>query len=387
MSRHKFTRVAAVFLVSVWTVSTHSSSSFAPDFSAALKLYDDGRYAEFFEGIGPDGSIDRHEFKDFEAGANTWIRTADAEAVARRRLIASSVALELAHSLRHAPSDRAGQYLVWASRTMAATRVTPSSTERLWYLASLAGMEELDSPWPLVADHEAGNSLLEYERRTMTRGGQLGLARARFPDEPRLLLAQAAVAERRVELLDLDVPSRQDVARLHIHDPGPVGGAARYVIEHVQEVPVIISAFQALERIPGIQGEVHLHLGWAEAIAHDWTAALHHLDLVPTETDEAYLRYLSRYLTGRTLQNMGDHAGAIRAFESALATVPSARSAATQLAAEIFVDERYEDRARAYALLRAANSDSAPGDPWRLFFHGDARLWPAYMAQLRQTLR
>ena len=100
-----------------------------------------------------------------------------------------------------------------------------------------------------------------------------------------------------------------------------------------------------------------------------------------------YLRYLSQYFIGDTLQAMGDHAGALDAFERAAQMMPRVRSAATQVAAELLLVGRVADRDRAYELLQAAYAADAPDDPWRLYSHGDARLWPTYMAQLRQALR
>jgi tetratricopeptide (TPR) repeat protein len=166
-----------------------------------------------------------------------------------------------------------------------------------------------------------------------------------------------------------------------------VQAGAAFIVGRLRRVDEIAQAYNALEKAPSIRAEVHLHEGWAESIARKWTPALDHLRAVASETDEAYLRYLGHYLAGRTLQNMGDSAASRIELESALAIRPNARSAATQLAAELLLSERPADRRRASDLLRAANSDSAPDDPWRLFFHGDARLWPTYMAQLRQALQ
>jgi hypothetical protein len=45
-----------------------------------------------------------------------------------------------------------------------------------------------------------------------------------------------------------------------------------------------------------------------------------------------------------------------------------------------------DDWNRAEAALRSANAPGAPDDPWRLYHHGDARLWPKYMSALREAL-
>jgi hypothetical protein len=373
--------------------STHATTDGRFPVSEALDLYQTGHYAQFFAAIDAGRAIDREEFKNFDTEAKKWIHASEGAAVARRRLIASSVAIEIAHALRHESPQWPAQYLIWACRSMGGISEAPTSAvERLWYLAALAGMEELDDPWTLVDGCSTGNPTLDRESRAMPDGGELAVALKRFPDEPRFRLAQVGCAESRIEGFYLDVPSRRQFASMHAHDPiapsgdGGSSPAAR-IAWRLQQVPNIESAYRALETIPSVRGEALLHLGFAEAIDGNLTAALLHLRAVPALTDEAYLRYLSQYLIGRTLQNVGDHAGAVEAFESALAIVPNARSSATQLASELLVAERSADRDRAYGLLRGAYSNSAPDDPWRWYFHGDARLWPTYMAYLRSALQ
>jgi tetratricopeptide (TPR) repeat protein len=119
----------------------------------------------------------------------------------------------------------------------------------------------------------------------------------------------------------------------------------------------------------------------------NWSAALGHLQSVATVTNDAYLRYLSQYFIGRTFHEMGNAASAVQAFERAVAIVPSARAASTHLAVELFLSDRAADRDRAYPLLQAAYADTALDDPWRLYLHGDAWLWPSYMTKLREALR
>jgi hypothetical protein len=97
--------------------------------------------------------------------------------------------------------------------------------------------------------------------------------------------------------------------------------------------------------------------------------------------------YLSHYFIGLTCQDMGDRAGALAAFERAVAIAPGVRSGATMLAVELLLGERSGNRERAYELLQRAHAEDAPPDPWHLYKRGDARLWPTYMAMLREALR
>ena len=367
----------------------------------ALDLYERGSYPQFFEAIGRDGAIDSDLYKTFEKEADRWIGAAPLASRERRTLVAASVALEVAHLLRYQPADRAARYLVWASLLMRRHPApVPSGTERLWYLASIAGMEELDEPWVLTVGRESGSSVLDPIRRELSRGGQLAIASARFPDEPRFLLARVAALEAQVPLPFLFAPSYLEFAQLHAKDRvsdepqstderlarGRRAQAIRVLIAR-EQLPEVTQAYEALRDRPDLQAETELHVGCLQSAAMQWTSALDHLRRVPTLTTENYLRYLSQYFIGRTLHNMGDRDGATSAFEQATRIVPKARSAATLLAAELLLSDRAVDRDRAYPLLRDAYSDLAPDDPWRLYPRGDARLWPTYMAQLRQALK
>ena len=142
-------------------------------------------------------------FKTFEKQANGWIKEAGASRE-RRAIVAASVALELAHLLRDDPPDWAGQYLLWASLAMRQSSArTPNEEERLWHLACVAGMEELDQPWVLTAGDESPSSTFAPLGRAIGKGGELAIATRRFPDEPRFRLARAAFLESTLTRFDL----------------------------------------------------------------------------------------------------------------------------------------------------------------------------------------
>jgi tetratricopeptide (TPR) repeat protein len=367
----------------------------------ALSLYDRGSYSEFFDALSRDGAVDQNLFKTFEKDANAWTKSADVASRDRRSVVAASVALEIAHLLRDEPGDRAGRYLLWASLLMRRSPpTTPSATERLWYLASIAGMQELDEPWVLTAGAGTGSAVLDPIARAIGSGGQLAIAIRRFPDEPRFQLARAAFLEWRTVGRSEFVPSYVEFARTRAavtvrDDPqsaqeGMEAGARLQAVVTLQSlagISEVVRTFQAIGNDVGLRAEIELHVGYLENATMHWPSALDHLRRVVSLTDDAYLVYLSHYFTGRTLHNMGDPAAAVGAFERALAIVPNARSAATNLAAELLVSENAADRDRAYPLLQAAYSDPAPNDPWRLYACGDARLWPVYMTQLREALK
>ncbi len=285
----------------------------------------------------------------------------------------------------------------------------PGTAEHQWYLASISGMEELDEPWALTSGAGSGSSVLDPIARSLGSGGQLAIALKRLPSEPRFLLSKAEASEwwalRDAEEIAL-VPSYIALARRQaaekVLDQTAVPPASRDITEtwngfakarweemlrQVGRVPQVEAEYRALNGVPDLQAEVELHLGDLAAVSSRWEDALSQLHLAGEQASEAYMRYLAVYLTGRIYQNMNNRSAALDAFERAQSIVPNARSGATQLAVELLLTPDPSFRARAYALLQAANAGDGPDDPWRLFRHGDARLWPVYMARLREALR
>lgn len=380
----------------------------------ALTLYDGGDYDAFFDTIGHAGAAKAGLFPAFKKNAEQWVALADPNGRDRRVLVAASVALEIAHLLRSRPEELGGRYLVWSSLLMR-QHETPSrsSAERWWYLASIAGMEELAEPWVLTVGRASGTRQTalggpEFPAlvRAIGPGGHLADALAGFPNEPRFRLAQVEATEPSYANSNMSAPEVATpavLAQLRARASAPVPddsrtpGAveARYdrnlaagKLQRLGQLPDTARAYQALAGDESLRAEVELRVGYLEFRQAHWVTALDHLGRVPALSGETYLRYLSQYVAARVFQEAGDAPHAIEAFERALAIVPRARSAATQLAALLFLSDRPEDRDRAYPLLQAAYVEAgAPEDPWRLYFRGDARLWPLYMAHLRDALK
>jgi hypothetical protein len=378
----------------------------------ALDLYDGAQYATFLEALGTSNAVTPSLFASFEKEADRWVASASPGGRDRRALVAAAVALEIAHLLRSQPEELGGRYLVWSSLLMRQRGASSrSSAERWWYLASIAGMEELAQPWVLTVGSASGTRQTNIGGpgfpalvRAMGPGGHLADALARFPNEPRFRLAQVEATEPPSGNGPApEVATPAVVAQLRASGSAPVPDDSRTPgaveaeydrklaagkLRLLGQLPDIERAYQALAGDESLRAEVEVRVGYLEFRQAHWMTALDHLGRVSALTHETYLQYLSEYFAGRVFQEAGDGPHAIEAFERALALVPRARSAATQLAALLFVSDRPADRDRAYPLLQAAYVEGgAPEDPWRLYFRGDARLWPLYMAHLRDALK
>jgi tetratricopeptide (TPR) repeat protein len=373
------------------------------DVVSALALYERAQYSDFGDLIDRAEDLGGH-FGAFDTQADRWIAAAGETARDRRRVVAASVALELAHRLRKDPPELPGNYLVWASLVMRQASGLSSETDRAWHIAVLAGMEELDFPWILPVGTPAGNQALDLLRQRLGQGGQLAVSLKRFPDEPRFHLAQAEAAEGlglgyntrwpRFVPAFLDLV-KKDATSAVPEEPRSAAersilarrqSAARTLAE-LSNLSRVQTGFQALIRFPELRGEIELHLGYLDAEGMQWTSALAHFAQVRNLTEEPYLRYLADYLTGRTLQATGELKSAREAFERAREILPHARSASTQLAVELLTTDSASDANRAYSLLRFAYAAPPPADPWELFDHGDARLWPVHMTRLQEALK
>jgi hypothetical protein len=115
--------VASLLALNLWAVQAQATVPQRLAVADALNLYQSGGFEQFFDLLSRDGAVDRRLFDVFERDANRWVKES-AALRERRTIVASAVALEIAHVLRDKPSDWPGRYLVWASKLM---RQNPSA--------------------------------------------------------------------------------------------------------------------------------------------------------------------------------------------------------------------------------------------------------------------
>ena len=390
------------WLVVLWTgcVSLGATERQGLAIDQLLTSYERGNYQEVLDSIGRSGSIEGGGFEKFQEGANRWLEAIDPAGRWHRQLVASSAALEMAHLLRDRSADGAAKYLVWASLTIRKTPPEPPTiAEHEWYLAALAGMEELDMPWVLVVG-TPGPATLEAIAAKLRPGGLLAICLERFPDDPRFLLARAEASEWLVRAFAelAFAPSRQQFVKIRASASAPehLDPSDRFTVDQPiaqglldegARLPDVIREFERLAEDPRVASEADLHLGYLEAARQNWSSAVERLRSGLQQDQDVSLRFLTEFFMGRIAAATGNRTGAREAFGQAATLVPKARSATTLLATELLLTASADDRDRAYRLLQAAGTDLTTPDPWALYFHGDARLWPKYMAQLRQALR
>jgi hypothetical protein len=349
-----------------------------------------------------------HLFPTFGKVATKWVSAAGPAERERRTLVAATAALELAHALRRAAPEHGARYLVWATLLVRknAPRV-PTPAERLWYLASLAGMQELGRDgWALIATEWSSPTSTEmmHLRSALGADGALASALRRTPDEPRLLLAKVEAAELEktesaIYFSEITAALQTDLRRqaaARVPDAPQNAEQANAVTERnwaiknlaqFERIPEIEDQYETLNRFESLRAEIELRIGYLEFRLGSWTGALDHLSRATSLTTDTYLLYLAQFITGRTYQRADNPPASLAAFARAAAIIPDARAATIEWAAELYVSELAANRNRAAETARIAYSDGAADDPWRLYFQGDARLWSAYMAQLRSALR
>jgi tetratricopeptide (TPR) repeat protein len=226
----------------------------------------------------------------------------------------------------------------------------PTPIERIWHLAAIAVAQRwgdyeflIDSPEPRGNRQDEIDHLVHVAKR--------------FPNEARIVLAQAIAIEWRVWALR-----------------GPRSNVAEG-----------IRAFERLTGDPAVGAEATLRLGSLRVRSRDFGRAVEHFDRVETMTRDRYLIYLARYFRGRAREQQERFADAELDYRGALATIPHATSATLALAAILARSDR---RAEASALVEASLTSRPPAaDPWRAYGAADDRFWPELIARLHAEIK
>ena len=361
-----------------------------------------------------------------------WLELPAHIAAAKRAFVVAAVAAEIAHaaverallipalgrerdtSMPLLPPD----LVSWAQRLVRAHADASVELEHSWTLVGLATLEDWDR-WAREASNEdiyitpepawavlAGTPHLAAFGRVQDAFGDagfLGDALRRFPHDPRLLLAKVEADEATLTRCNIlfcsDAATPSVLEDLHQRTllpaasspPGSlVWGRRESAIANLaafDRLPMVAAEFASLAADnPIVRAEADVHIGYLAIRAGRSDAALGPLAAAAQLSPDPFVRYLAEYLSGRALEAIGHPAEAVAAYRRALA-VRNARSAAVLLAAHLLVSDDAADRQEAHRLLQTTLSD-APQivDPWDRYWDGDARLWSAYVSQLREVL-
>jgi len=329
----------------------------------------------------PSGSVDVLA-RDLERLGAVWITSEGAAAIERRRLAATTLALELSRPLAQTPAWGIGRRLVaWGcAQWRAAPTQGDREAERRWLLASVALLEVAED-FPFLTGWGANPPAMTASfTGDEMNVGHIAHATSRFPDEPRFGLAAVVVAENRSWTIGSG--EVEPIARSGFIS-GMLGSASAKGAD-AQPLKDIANRLVELSKYPSLLGEVHVRYGLVSLRFRDPSAALTHFRQVEEATTDQYWRYLGRLLTGYALERQGQTDASIAAYRSALELVPRAQSGVSRLAGVLFKANRRDEAA---ALAEDFFRSGPPADPWRSYRQGDGRLIVLYMAQLREALR
>jgi tetratricopeptide (TPR) repeat protein len=290
---------------------------------------------------------------DYAAVQSAFTRTSDESALIRRFREAgnpwptaprreATLALELAEAglFARAPAARTdARALLDQFARLVRHPLEPDPFERLWHWTAIAiglGTIRPDLAEPMV------------ER-----------AIARFPSEPRFVLARAVVLDQRLV-------------------QGLTGDAAA-------TLQAVLSGYEAASVFPETGDEARIRMAWTLHRAGRSADALARLDEVADgRSPDLGLRYLRQLFRGQALDALGRLDEARAAYETALALVPDTQSARVAL---MNAHLRRGDRRAAQALAESIQTAPASPDPFASYWQADFRFYPALIARLRDMAR
>ena len=188
-------------------------------------------------------------------------------------------------------------------------------------------------------------------------------ALARFPDEPRFLLARAIAADQR----------------------STVTGAPRGTVSNQPPLDVIRRQYESLIERPDVAAEARVRLAWLLHRMGRHADALAQLDDADVEAMDGSLRYLRHLFSGHVMGALGRLDDATVAYRAARAIAPNAQSAHVALMNGLL---SRGDRAAAEAMAELIQTErSTEFDPWWMYWQGQYRLYGQAMARVREMGR
>ncbi|HUL73571.1 MAG TPA: tetratricopeptide repeat protein [Vicinamibacterales bacterium] len=297
--------------------------------------------------------------------ADEWIRRNGPGEAEHRRLIAATLALDIAAAKDAWPVAM----IEWACEGFRRAG-PPTPVEDVWMRASVA-LAEGDGIWfVLTADNHLGHAL------------------GRFPDDGRLKLAQPFVTVGRATEPEVTTGTTvtdqttmaADFLAARIVDRTTQGGARQ-----AAQFERAAAEYTALASDPEVGAEARLRLGDLLLRLGRADAAAEQFRQASAAAGDPFVAYLARLSLAWTDASAGRADDAVRGYQSALGVVPHARSASMLLATLFMTQGRMADaETTVEGFLKAP---PAGDDPWRQYPRGDLRLYPKLVAQLREAIK
>jgi len=193
-------------------------------------------------------------------------------------------------------------------------------------------------------------------------------ALARFPDDPRFVLAAAIATDQQWRTsAALDSVGRTP--------------AVQTLEAHVADVT---SRYTRAAEFPRTRAEALIRLSWLQHRTGHPADALATVDRAPIEARDLDMDYLHHLFRGHYLIALGRLDEAIAAYRTAAGVLPGAQSARIALMNALVVKG---DMAAANAAGTTAETMSTTTDPWWTFWFGDYRWYPQALKALREARR
>ncbi len=322
----------------------------------ALNLYELGEHAQV------TGALAQAKGGDAEAllallkrDVPAWIASDGPAEVPRRRMIAAIFMLEVGNAAVDEQWELTRQITEWACELLRSSG-PPTELERQWDLAALA----------LLESNFQVRSITRPDLRGPAIRPHLGHIKQRFPEEPRLLLAEALVDE-----YDYWVGRFSALADATSANP-------------MENEPLASGPMPALEKAAKVEAnrpEANLRLGFLEYKRGRGDHALELLASAAAGSDDVTRVYLAHLFAAWTHEKAGHFDLATASYRNALSAM-NGLSAALGLGVRLYaVDARDE----ADAIVAHALTDAVP-DPFKAYGYGDFRQWPQLITRLRQEV-
>ena len=281
---------------------------------------------------------------DFDRGGNPWPGSPRREAL---------FALELAESGMFSPrlpARNAAVELLLRFARLVRHPLGPDEFERAWYLAEVAMLQGMVRP-------SAARPFVDR-------------ALARFPHEPRLVLARAILTDQRW-------PYSGTVAS------GPQMSRGATSAEHMK---TLMEEYEAAAAFPETRAEASIRLGWfLHRIGRSDEAIVRLKAVESVERVDRSLGYLRELLLGHVLASAGRMEDALVSYGRAISILPGAQAArVAMMNAQLVHGNRPAAEAMAETLQQPAPRTMF--DPWWLYWQGDYRRYPQELAAARAMI-